>query len=458
MKQLRNFLRPKVMLTGLTVAVMVALGYGMLTQKPAEAAQDCDNNAVIKCGFSDLNNFLAKYQANATGDLPAIYSHFGMGSASDFAKNAKHVTTYKDGRVVLDNGTVIATNAASLGRQTGNGNNYSISIGGKTYYWGYNGTAYGASSIPGYALINPDDHSMVMAVLTSCGNPEWGTSPGYKCQMLNQTKVNDTTYKYVATPYAKNATIEKIVYDFGDGSSQTVTSNFGQTVQHTYKPGDYTAKATVYFTANGQHYSDTRAECTKPVHVPAPKPTFTCTELVAKQVNGSRTKFTFTATGAGTNGAVLQSGNFIFDDGSQSGDVKASGNTVTVTHEYAKEGDHTTKADLTFNDGKDINNPKCVTTTTTTPETCKDTPNKPECTPCQYNSTVTSNSPACKPPEQNCTTNPEMSQCQSTPSSLPSTGPEQIVGTMLGLGSVTGAGVYYRSSRRNLIDLILRRR
>jgi hypothetical protein len=307
---------------------------------------------------------------------------------------------------------------------------------------------------------------MIMGTMKACGNPFWANSPGYKCQMLQQTKVSDTTYSYVATPFVKNgATVAKIVYEFGDGASQTVTSNFGQSVTHTYAPGDYTAKATVYFNVNGSTKSDTRAECTKPVHVPKKEvPVFSCTQLVAKQVADSRTKFTFTATGSVAHGAVLQSGTFTFDDGSTA-TVNAIGNTVTVTHEYAVAGDHTTKADLTFNDGNDVGNPKCVAHTTTKEETCKDTPNKPECMPCQYDSNLNSHSPECKPPK-NCTTNPEMAECQPTCQSnpempackpLPSTGPEEVVGTVLGLSSLTGAGVYYRASRRNLLDRFFKR-
>ncbi len=458
MNKLRNLLRPKLILSGLLVAVTLAAGYGFASQ-PAHAAVDCDTNAVIKCGYTDLANFKTKYAQNPYGDLQKIYGNWGV-DGNTFAAQAKHVTVYKSGEVKLDDGTVVATGANSLGRENHGANRKTINIAGKTYYYSEPKYSFSPDSLDGYAMFNSDDNSMMLTILKACGNPVWGNSPGYKCQMLKQTKVNDTTYKYVATPFVKNgATVSKIVYDFGDGKSQTVTSNFGQEVSHTYGPGKYTARATVYFMVNGKEKSDTRVDCTKPVDVPEPpKPTFVCTGLIAKQVTGSRTKFTFTASSAVTNGAALQSGTFKFDDG-KTATVNATGTTVTTTYEYAKEGDHTTTVDLTFNKGNDNGNAKCKVVTKTTAETCKDTPNKPECQTCETHPTKpgcektcvdTPNAPECQP-KKDCTTNPEMAECKE----IPSTGPAEVFGSVLGLSSITGAGVYYRASRRKLLDKIL---
>ncbi len=263
--------------------------------------------------------------------------------------------------------------------------------------------------------------------------------------MLSQTKVSDTEYKYSVTPYTKNgATVSKVVIDFGDGTNKTLTSDFTQEVNHTYTtPGKYTARATVFFTVNGKEKSDTREACTKPVDIPeAPKPIYKCTGLVAKQVADSRTKFTFTGSAFVDNGAVLQSGKFKFDDG-QTATVNAVGNTVIATYEYAKEGNHTTTLDLTFNVGKDEGNVKCKVVTKTTPPTCADTPDAPHC-----------KQPTCEE-LGNCE-----QTCENTPSlckEIPKTGPAEIMGTVLGLSAVTGAGVYYRNSRRQWLDNIFKR-
>lgn len=463
MNKLRNLLRPKLLVGGLMVALTLATGYAFLTQKPAQAAVDCDNNAIIKCGYSNLANFKTQVANSQYKDLHNIYGNWNV-NVNTFAAQAKHVTVYKNGEVKTDDGTVVATNVNSLGREKIGNNRKETTIAGKKYYYSQPKDSFAPNSLDGYALFNADDHSMMLTILKACGNPVWGKSPGYKCDSLQSTKVNDTTYKFVAKPYTKDgATVSKIVYDFGDGQTKTVTSNFGQEVSHTYAAGKkFTARSTVYFNVNGKEKSDTRQSCTKVIETPQPpKPVYVCTGLVAKQVTGSRTKFTFTAT-AQVKDATLKSATFKFDDG-KTATVNAVGTTATTTYEYAKEGKHVTTVDLTFDKGSDKNNAKCKVETKTVPQTCEDTPEKPECQPpktCED----TPNAPECQPPKtcadtpeapecqpkKDCTTNPEMDACKE----IPSTGPAEILGSVLGLSTMTGAGVYYRASRRNLIDAI----
>jgi len=471
--KLRNLLRPTFLVGSLMVALTLATGYAFLTQKPAAAAVDCDTNAVIKCGYTDLANFKAKFAQNTYGDLQKIYGHWGV-DGNTFAAQAKHVTVYKSGEVKTDDGTVVATNANSLGREKIGNNRKTVNIAGKDYYYSQPKDSFNPDSLDGYALFNADDHSMMLTILKACGNPVWGTSPGYKCDMLKSTKINDTNYEFVATPYVKNgATVSKIVYDFGDGQTKTVTSNFGQEVTHTYAAGKkFTARATVFFNVNGKEKNDTRQECTKVIETPQPpKPVHVCTGLIAKQVAGSRTKFTFTAT-AQVKDSTLKSATFKFDDG-KTATVNATGTTATTTYEYAKAGNHATTVDLTFTNGTDNGNKNCKVVTTTVPETCKDTPNKPECQTCETTPTKpgcqtcqntpslpecqpktcadTPDKPECKPAED-CTTKPDMDACKE----IPSTGPAEVIGSVLGLSTVTGAGVYYRASRRNLLEKLKR--
>lgn len=436
---LRDLLRPKVLLSGLVAAFIIALGVlnnPNLASASACPGHDDDTNAFIRCGYNNLDELVTKFNQNPYGDLQTVYGHFGMASIHDFKAKAIHATVYKaTGEIKADDGTVLATNALSSGRENHGANRQPIMIGGKQYWYSPVQNSFASQSLDGYALLN-DDHSLAFVSLEACGNPSWGYSPGYKCKMLKQTKVNDTDYKYSVTTFTKNgATVSKVVIDFGDGESKTLTSNFEQEVTHTYtKPGKYTARATVYFSVNGKEESDTRDSCTAPVDIPEkPKPIFKCTSLIAQQVPGSRTKFTFTGTGFVDNGAVLQKGTFRFDD-NKTATVDAVGNTVTTTYEYAKEGNHTTTLDLYFNVGKDEGNVKCKVVTKTTPQTCADTPNNPEC-----------KQPTCE----------ELNNCQ--PTELPKTGPAEIFGTVLGLSAVTGAGVYYRNSRREWLNSIFKR-
>jgi hypothetical protein len=445
MNVLRYFMTPKMLVAGAGLVIASLLGYNVAVQSAARAAVDCDNNAIIKCGYTNPADLAAKAQASA--ELRTIYNHqftpgYGMGDINAFKANAKHATVYKDGRVVLDDGTIVGTGATSLGRQKIGNNRYAINIGNTTYYYSATKESFNPDSLPGYVLINEDDHSLKFATLTACGNPIWATSPGYKCQMLTQEKVNDITYNFSTTVYNKNTTLTKLVYDFGDGKTQTVTSNFSQKVQHVYAPGKYTAKVTAYFSANGQEKSDTRAECTKPVDVPQPpKPVFVCDSLTLTQI--SRTKYSFTAKGA-SNNATFVSAKFDFGDNQSAGDLKGTGEKVTIEHEYAKEGTYTVKAYLTYKEGVTPETPNCIVKVTINEQTCAEKPNAPECQP---------------PKPEECKPGIPVgdSRCKETPQVLPSTGPAEIIGSTLGLGTLVGAGMYYRSSRRNLLDLILKR-
>lgn len=448
MNLFRYIFSPKMLVPAVAVTITGLLGFALATQTPARAA-DCSDNDVVHCGYTtpaDLAN-----KVNADNNLRMLYNHpfipgYGIGMTNDWIKNAKHATAYKDGRVVLDDGTVVATNAQSLGRQAIPGNNQTVNIGGTTYHFGLNSGNFASNALSAFVLLSPDDHHMTFGALTACGNPVWGNSPAYKCQMLNQDKVNDTTYNYSTKVFSQGANLTKLVYDFGDGKTQVVTSNFDQKVPHTYMPGKYTAKVTAYFNAGGKEQSDTRAECSKPVDVPQPppppaKPVFACDNLTPTQIN--RTKYSFTAKGSSQN-ATFVSGSFTFDDNTSVASLKETApgsQTVTTDHEFT-EGDHTVAATLTYKEGTTPVTQKCTAHITVNQQTCAEKPNAPECQP---------------PKQQTCADTPEAENCKPKPQVLPSTGPVEIVGSALGLGSIAGAGVYYRSSRRNLIDLILKR-
>lgn len=452
MNALRYIFSPKMLVPAIAVAITGALGFAVATQQPARAAS---SNDVVRGGYSTPTD-LANKVANSN-ELKTLYNHdfianYGIGDLNNFKANAKKATVYKDGRIVLDDGTVVATDAKSLGREKFNGQRQPIKIGNTTYYYSSTKDSFNPNSLSGYVLINPDDHSMQFAALNECANPVWGKTSAYKCNELQKTKVNDTTYKFKTTTYQNNASLTKLVYDFGDGKTQTVTSNFAQEVTHTYAPGKFTAKVTAYFSVNGKEKSDTRAKCSTPVEVPQPpKSVFVCDSLT--KIQNSRNKYTFTVKGKSTN-ATFVSAKFDFGDGQSAADLKGSNQTVNATHEYAKDGEYTVKAYLTYKEGTTKETAACVVKVTINKETCADKPNAPECQPpkeCKPG--VPEGDKAC---EENCETNPSKAGCE-VPQVLPSTGPVEIIGSALGIGSIAGAGMYYRSSRRNLIDQILNR-
>jgi hypothetical protein len=415
----RHLFNPKMLVPAIALIATAIIGYAIVNQTPVSAASCDKENDIVYCGYASPTDLAGKVQGNA--ELTTIYNHafsagYGIGDLNTWKANAKKATVYKDGRVVLDDGTVVATGAHSLGRDDFNAGRQAISIGGRTYYHGTTQNNFAANSIPAYVLLN-DDHSLKFAALTECGNPVWGSSSAYKCDMLNQKKISDTTYEYTTTVTKTNATLTKLVYQFSDGKTETVTSNFEQAVTHTYTPGKHTAKVTAYFSVNGKEKSDTRAECTKEIEVPQPpKAVFMCEGLTATPVTGSSTRFTFTIKGKSEN-ATLQSGSVDFGDQQSASDLKpADANTVTTPHEYATPGTYSATAKLVYDKG-------------TTTEECK--------------AQVTVAQPPTTP---------------TPPQVLPETGPVEIIASALGLSSAAGATVYYRNTRRNLIAEMLKKR
>lgn len=410
------------------------LAFSALNQSRSAQAANCSDNDIIRCGATSAGDLAAKYNANTSGDLKAIYQQFGLSpdEISRFTSTAKMGTAYKDGRVVVD-GKVVATEVNSLGRTTlGGKNNVPITIGGKTYHYGSNSSNFGSDSLPTLVMMNPDTHEMEFAALTACGNPVWGKSPKYKCSMLNREDVDRDTFNFSTSVVAESgATVSRVVYDFGDGETQTVTDP-GQKVSHTYaEAGDYTAKVTVYFSVNGREESDTRKECTKPVEVKpeAPNPVYECTALTARKI--TRTKYEFTATTHADGGATLKDADFDFGDGQSAKGIKPKDEKkIVIEHEYAKEGSYKIATTVNFNIANEVKSNTCKTEVTVDnqpPEECK--PGIPE----------------------------GDEQCEEKPVSLPSTGPAEIFGSAVGLGSVVTAGGYYLRSRRDLLSVIFKR-
>ncbi len=341
---------------GLVLAIGVAsLFFGVATPK-VSAAQDCDNNAIISCGFSGASDFITKVRANDSlnghHDLQAIYAHYGLEPADydRFVSSARPGTAYKNGTIVVD-GQTVATGAQSIGRLAsfqGSGYFTTSIAGAGTFYGNTNQQAFGHDSIPVMVMFN-DKGVMQFAVLTSCGNPEFGTPnvPNYSCNLLTQQPVSGSpgTFKFTTSASASNyANITKVVYDFGDGTSDTESST-ATSVQHTYTVGgSYTAKVTVYVSLPGNTTVQvTSANCATIVTVVLPA--YQCVQLAAATIGDSKYKYQFVVTGKASGGASIVSADFNFGDGT-SASANASGSTATIIHPYAKDGSYRASAVL----------------------------------------------------------------------------------------------------------------
>lgn len=438
-----------IMVSTVTLALAGAVvGYNLTSNHTANAAsRDTSANSIIRGGALSNSEFVTHYNRNVTGDLPAVFNHYGLAPSelNRFAKTAKFGVAYKDGTLKVG-GKTVATNVSSLGRQKKSGD-HAVNIAGRTYYEGSNQTAFNSNSIPAIVMMNGDQFEF--GFLTACANPMRGNPtskpPSYACNMLTATQNTRTNYTFsVNANAAGGAKISHYVYEFGDGTRQQTTAT---SVPHTYaQPGNYTAKVTVYVTVNGSTIPVTGPQCTKPVEVKpeAPKPVFECTSLTFGKIE--RNKFRFTVTAAASGGASLKDANFDFGDGETAENITPTGtNQVSIEHTYDKAGPYTIVATVNPAEGNGVTSLNCKVEIKVIPEDCKTNPNRPECQPPKEE---------CKPGipkgDERCKEKP-------APSELPSTGPAEFIGGALGLGSLTSASLYWVRSRKNLISALLNR-
>lgn len=251
------------------------------------------------------------------------------------------------------------------------------------------------------------------------------------CQDLNEVQVNRNTFSFSSDTSSLNGGhVDKVIYNFGDGT--TAESAQPQTsVTHTYATsGSFTVTTRIFATIDGQHVELDGSQCTKKVEVKPQAPVFACTALTAQQID--RTKFHFTATASVANGAVFKALAVDFGDGQSAANIAATGTTAAVDRQYDKEGTYKVTAKLTFATGTSDQVATCATSVTVSPDVCA------------FNATLPKNSPDCVQPKTPQTPQPQL------PAALPSTGPTEILGGAVGLGSITAAGAHYIRSRRNL--------
>ena len=166
LNKFRYFAGTKAAVAGLFVlALVVTAGAGIYRMGLGEAqamARDCSTNSIIKCGIADYNELTAKYDENAHGDVRAIMDHYWIKREVQAGDRVVHGTANNRGEVVAE-GRVVATNAASIGRENlGKPSTHEISINGKKYYQ--------TSHVGGEAFANPGGSLDALIVLDAEGN------------------------------------------------------------------------------------------------------------------------------------------------------------------------------------------------------------------------------------------------------------------------------------------------
>ncbi len=444
MRGLRSVINKLRFVQGNNVLVGAFFGLGLLTfgflgltqfSTSAEAA-DCSGNSIMRCGANTPTEFKNKCNANAEGDLKAIYGHYRIPCDIRVVEGR----SYKDNTVRV-NGRVVATNAQSIGRFKKPGD-HAIAIAGKTYWEAPNSSAFASDGLRTYVALDANGNFMY-AVLADCGNPVYAKpvppkpkpQPKYTCDSLTMTSSTASKKQFTAKGSASNgAQITGYVFDFGDGNTQDSAS---ATATHEYAPGSYTAKVSVRVTVNGQTQLVSGPNCVAKVEVKAPA-AVDCTALdaIAKGNNTFDFKITETHTNATYKGATLD-----FGDGN-----KTSITGTTATHQFEKPGSYTVTATLSFDVDGQVKKATCSTQVTM--EVCETNPSlpkdSPDCAVCEYDSSLPKDSPDCVAPA-------------APVEELPQTGAGNIIMGGFGAGSMIISASLYAGSRRDLFSALLNR-
>lgn len=468
-----------VVASAFAVAMVGAAGLGFATKQSSAAAgvRDDGSNPIFSAntnggiGCLSAKECVLDLKQNQPGDIQTIHNHFGL-SPSEYARfesTARWGKTFKNGDVYVDN-QVVMSGANSLGRNKFNSARKPITIGGKVYYYSSTQNAFADSTDSIDTLVMFDKNGVVeAAIMAACGNPVWGNKvkPEFECKALNKKEVAKDTYDFTTTVHvAKGASVNKVVYDFGDGSAPVTETNPAKAVRHKYtKAGTWTAKVTVHYNLPGKQIAvPAVTKCLTQVTVtPPPAPFYSCVQVVPAARNDEKTKFRFTVKTSQGNGATLKDADFTVDGSSTVTGVttKDEAGNIYKEYDFARDGkDHTVVVKVNFNVAGGVQSKTCEAKVTSGKTPNCTVPGKehlpvdsPECKPDECKPGVPVGSAACEekcdlPGKEHLPKNsPDCGEV--LPAELPETGMGGVVGLFAGT-SVLGA-VAHRviSNRRN---------
>lgn len=444
-RRLRKISSKQLLIAGVFVAAMAgAISLGHATKQSTIAA-DCTPNAILKCGTSNANNFIDRVSANEQ-NTQWIYNGFGL-QANEYQKfrsEAKHGIAYKDGTIKVD-GQIVATNSWSIGRSH------------KNHAWDWNGlwantsqTVFVGNEVPVMVLFN-DNGEMDFAVMYDCGNPTTGTiiRNNAECNSLTKTEVpgKKDTYKFtVDAPHSQNVSIAKVVYNFGDGTSETKSDL--TPVEHKFtKPGNFNVTVSVTFNLpGGKQKTVEGVKCKTTVTVLAPF--YACDRLMAVALNDKKTQFRFTVKASYGNGATLKDADFTLDgkDTVSGVTTKDAQGNIYKEYTFAEDGkSHKVVAKVNFNVADGVQSKTCEANVTSTKAPVCEVPGKemypPNAPECQEE---------CKPgiPKGDA----RCGEVKSVSTELPKTGAGNLLGLFAGVSAAGAVAHRVVTSRRHRRD------
>lgn len=441
-RRLRISPKQLVIASAFVVALTGAIVLGRATQQTSYAA-DCTNNAVLKCGFGNSNEFIDRVERNDQ-NTQGIYDLSGLqpNEYARFRTEAKHGIAYKDGTIKVD-GVTVATNAWSIGRDK------------KTHSWNWNGfwadsaqNVFTRNEIPVLVLFN-DKGEMDFVVMYDCGNSGGGNvvRNNFECKSLTKSPVKNEKDTYMFTvdaPHSGNVSIAKVVYNYGDGTTET--KNDLTPAKHKFaKPGNYTVTVSVTFNLPGGKTKTVEGiKCKTLVTVLAPF--YECIKLTPAALNDKRTQFRFTVKTNQGNGATLKDVDFTLDGNNTTTGVTTKDAQGNIYKEYtfAEDGkSHKILAKVNFNIADGVQSKTCEANVTSTKTPMCDKPGKemfpPDAPECQDE---------CKPdiPKGDA-------RCgEVLPAELPKTGMGSLLGLFAGTSAAGAVAHRIVTSRRQRRD------
>ncbi len=435
---------------------IVSAGAASIAQPGVASADACDQVNIVYCGLngSNLSGYVNSFQAlyangsnNGHDDLKAVYRWAGATDAMVAGMNTSNTklgTMYRNGDIKV-NGALVGTDAWVSAR-FGAGQNGFTHVGGDV--WARKTTTSLAENTAPVIVHFDAAGNADFAVMVGCANavkftPKIQPKPVLDCVNLVGSEVGATRkFNFKAAASAKNTTISKYVFSYGDGSSDTVkTSGQNANASHTYGKDNtaYTARVTVY----GSDFSGgkTSNNCTSTVKTPAPKPALACDNLTSANTAQALT-YIFTANAIVSN-TTIQNYVFTISDGktTTTKTVTTSAASASLTYTFPSANTaYTIKATVNGKDVQNITSSACaVSLTTLGPKECK--PGVPEgdqrCTECLPG--IPQGSPECLPTTPTTPT---------PPSQLVNTGPGSTIAAFVAITTIGTVAHRYFARRK----------